>query len=141
MQSGAVYRHERFYRDRETGELKPKYILLLAPVAGGDWVTRLLTSRSSMRSENPPCDHSDPYPSYFLGVPGEPLTFKTWVDLRAMADLDSADFATREAKGVLRHVRTLDHQTFVEVLECAANAPDTTIQQESAIRDRLASLR
>ena len=141
MQAGDIYRHERFYRDRETGELKPKYILLLAPTAGGDWVVRLLTSKSSMRSAVPPCDHRDPYPSYFLGVLGEPLTLVTWVDLRAMDDLDAADFAALEGRRILRQMLTLDLRTLIEVLECVAGAPDTTVRQEGAVRDQLAALR
>jgi hypothetical protein len=73
MESGAVYRHDRFYLDRETGELRAKFLLFLAPMRGGDWVARLLTSRENMRPRVPPCFLGDPYPGYYLGVPGPPL--------------------------------------------------------------------
>ena len=62
MDSGDIYRHDRFYRDPEFGELLAKYIVVLAPTRSGDWVARLLTSRENMRPRNPPCFHGDPYP-------------------------------------------------------------------------------
>jgi hypothetical protein len=138
---GEIYYHERFYRDAESGELKPKYIVLLARGPGGDWIARLLTSRASLRTENPPCDHSDPYPGYYLGVPGAPLTRRTWVDLRALPDLDSAGLATLRTKGILKFALKLNDRSLADVLECAAGAPDTTSQQEKALRDGLALLR
>ena len=141
MQAGDFYFHERFYRDAETGELKPKYLVLLAPGPGGDWVTRLLTSRASMRSEKPRCDHGDPYPGYYLGVPGGSLTRKTWVDLRAMPDLDAGSIVALEAKGTMRTSFRLTPKVLIEVLDCAAGAPDTTAQQERALRDQIALIR
>lgn len=82
MVPGRVFRHEQFYLDCETG---------------------LLTSRAYGRREDPPCFHGAPYPGYFLGIPGQGLALRTWVDL----------------------------------LDCAARADDTTRNQERAIRDEL----
>lgn len=56
--------------------------------SGEDWVARLLTSRGNMRKETPPCSLENPYPGFFLGVIGDPLSLKTWVDLRWLADVD-----------------------------------------------------
>jgi len=141
MHSGDIYRHDRFYRDREFGELLAKYIVFLAPTRSGDWVARLLTSRENMRPRIPPCFHGDPYPGYFLGVPGPPLTFDTWVDLRVFGDLDAADVRELVARGVMRCVRRLPGATLAEMIDCTAGAVDTTVEQERALRDRLAGLR
>ncbi len=81
---GHVYRDSAFYVEPQTGELKPKYFLVLAAPERGDIVVRLLTSRyAGMRPENPACFHGDPYPGFFLGVLGGELGAKSWLDLRA----------------------------------------------------------
>lgn len=69
---GRIYRDAHFYVDPETGQLKPKYFLVLAAPSDGDIVIRLLTSRySGLRPETPPCSHGDPYPGFFLGIPAQ----------------------------------------------------------------------
>lgn len=141
MQSGDIYRHDQFYRDSTTGELKPKYLVLLAPTPSQDWIARLLTSRANMRVETPQCSLENPYPGYFLGVPGPALPLKTWVDLRWMPDLDSLDAVRLVRLGILRMVMQLPERTMAGVLECAANADDTTRQQERSLRDQLGTIR
>lgn len=141
MDSGEIYRHDRLYIDAATGEIRAKYMLMLAPTRAGDWVARLLTSRQNMRPRNPPCFHGDPYPGYFLGVPGGPLSFDTWVDLRGMQDVDADDVRTLLAKNCMHLILRLPRETLVGVLDCAAGAIDTTGQQERALRDALARLR
>lgn len=140
MQPGDIYRHEAFYLDETTGELEPKYLLVLAVPNGDDIVARLLTSRAHGRPETPPCYHGLPYGGYFLGVPGEPLTGKTWVDLRPFDDLDPAEFRKREADGILARVRELPPATLRAVIECVAGSDDTTRRQERHLRDTLVSL-
>jgi hypothetical protein len=141
MDSGDIYRHERFYRDAVTGELKPKFLVFLAPMAGGDWVARLLTSQSNLRTEAPRCSLGRPCPGYFLGVPGGPLQLRTWVDLRALADIDMIDFTRLEARGIVSRVLPIRAPMLLDLLECTAGALDTTRAQEDAIRDQLARLR
>ncbi len=141
MRPGDIYRHDRFYRNSETSEPKRKYLVLLALTPGGDWVTRLMTSQEHGRPEVPVCYHGDPYPGYFLGVPGPPLTKKTWVDLRALVDVDPVAVRTRVNRGVMARTSNLSPGTLVSVLECAAGANDTTVRQERALRDQLALLR
>ncbi len=141
MRTGEIYRDIRFYVDRETGELRSKYLLLLTATRSGDWVARLLTSRENGRPRNPPCYHGSPYPGFYLGVPGDPLDVETWVDLRYMPDVDSDAARTRIASGVLTRVRTLASGQLCDILECVAAAPDTTMAQERALRDRLSDLR
>jgi hypothetical protein len=111
--SGAIYRHEAFYRSAESGRLEPKYLVLLATLPSDDLVARLLTSRSYGRPEDPPCFHGRPYPSFYLGLLGGPLRAKSWVDLRVL----------------------------VRLLDCVAAAEDTTRLQEQTIRDELSRLR
>lgn len=141
MAPGDIYRHERFYRDSDSGELLPKYILFLAPTASGDWVARLLTSREAMRPRNPACYHGDPYPGFYLGVPGLPLTHDTWIDLRKLDDFDPVDVRASIGTGVMRFVGRLATEALIGALDCTAGALDTTIRQERALRDQLALLR
>lgn len=121
--------------------LEPKYLIVLARTPGDDVVARLLTSRSHGRPEAPPCFHGNPYPGFYLGVLGDPLSVKSWVDLRKLDDLDSAGATRRQKDGVLKMVTSLDTGRLVEVMECVAGADDTTRQQEQSIRNQLAKIR
>lgn len=136
---GEIYRHDRFYRN-EQREWQAKYLVVLAFTPGRDVIHRTLTSRQNGRPEAPPCYHGDPYPGYFLGMPGDPMTRSTWVDLRAMDDYDSNEFGTDIADGTLQLIITLPLPVICAVLSCAANAEDTTRQQHQALLDQKARL-
>ncbi len=137
---GGIFRHERFYLDRATGVLHRKYLLILAAPPDRDLVVRTLTSRAHGRRENPACFHGDPYPGFYLGVPGGALSLKTWVDLRAQDDLDVDEFHRLQRQGVVEWELDLDETALKAALDCVAGAQDTTRQQEQMIRDVLARL-
>ena len=137
---GVIFRHDLFYRDELTGERLPKYLAVLAVLPGGDLVFRLLTSRQLGRREQPPRCHGDPYPGFFLGVLGGPLTQKSWLDLRGIEDFESGEFRTELAKNILQPVMRLNGEALRAAMECAAAASATTVAQEQAIRDQLACL-
>ena len=137
MRPGEIHHHGRFYLDTATGEIRGKFLLVLAALPGDDLVARLLTSRPHGRPTAPPCFHGDPYPSYFLGKFGG-LRRETWIDLRYLPDLDAGDVTTAINRGVLTFVQSLDTATFRDAANCTAAANDTTRQQERAIRNQLA---
>ena len=141
MQSGALYRHEAFYRSNETGQPEAKYLVVLAILPSGDFVARLLTSRQHARPEKPVCFHGRPYASYYVGVLGAPLSLKSWVDLRYLDDFDEIEFRRRLNTRRITPVMHLPRAMLAELLACAAGAEDTTQLQERAIRDALAELR
>jgi len=68
------------------------------------------------------------------------LTRPTWVDLRAMDDYDSEDFDADIANGTLQFIMNLPLPVLCAVLACAANAEDTTHQQNQALLDQKAHL-
>ena len=140
---GTVLHHSRFYLDTGTGEYKPKFVVLLAPMRGGDWVVRVLTSQhADVRPEQPPCHHGDPYPGFYLGVldPSNGLGRKSWLDLRGLADADAADMSREFDARILTVVTALPADLLKPALACAAGADDTTRAQEQALRDQLAAL-
>ena len=138
MDSGDILCHDRFYRDSTTGQIKRKFLVFLAPTPGGDWVARLLTSQANLRVEVPICSHAHPYPGYYLGIPGGALTRKTWVNLRWLADFDFYDVVRLTKVGTMRKAAELRGSTLNQLLACAADAIDTTRQQERALRDQIA---
>jgi hypothetical protein len=140
MEVGDIYQHSAFYPDPQTGELRPKYLVVLAHLPGGDLVARLLTSRAHGRPERPPCFHGNPYPGYYLGRLGGSLGAKSWLDLRPFQDLDGVDFRRELRAGTLTLVQAVPDTALRPMLECAAAADDTTRLQEDAIRDALARL-
>ncbi len=58
-----------------------------------------------------------------------------------MEDLDDLHVQREVKRGFLSQSLTLPRQLFVQALECAANANDTTRMQERAMRDQLARTR
>ena len=141
MSPGEIYRHEAFYIDELTGEPRRKYFAVLAPLADGDFVIRLLTSKAHGRRESPRCFHGHPFPSFFLGVPGRELGTKTWVDLRYLDDVDGLDVQREMRRGVVKASIVLDREPLMSLLDCAASADDTSQRQERAMRDLLATMR
>jgi len=139
--SGAIYRHEAFYRNAESGRLEPKYLVLLAALPSEDLVARLPTSRSHGRPEDPPCFHGRPYPSFYIGLLGGSLRAKSRVDLRYLDDFDGIEFKRRVNGGRIVPVTLMRRDVLVELLDCVAAAEDTTRLQEQAIRDELTRLR
>lgn len=143
LSPGTVLHHSRFYLDPQTGEYRPKYLVLLAPLRGGDWVVRLLTSQhGDVRPEQPPCYHGDPYPGFYLGVldPANGLGKKTWLDLRGLDDADTVDISRDFKAKLLTKVTALPTDLLKLALACAAGADDTTQAQERALRDQMAAL-
>jgi hypothetical protein len=82
-----------------------------------------------------------PYAGFYLGVPGVPLTTKTWIDLRYLDDVDERQARLLQERGILSLARRLEGEPLIGALECAAAADDTTRMQEQAIRDFLATRR
>jgi len=68
------------------------------------------------------------------------LARPTWVDLRAADDYDAGDFEADLASGTLRLIMNLPLPVLCAVLACAANAEDTTSQQNQALLDQKARL-
>jgi hypothetical protein len=140
MEVGEIYVHDEFYTDTETGELLPKYFVVLAIDQSGDIITRLLTSRHHGRPQDPRCFHGQPYASFYFGPICSALPLATWLDLRAQEDFDLSIFEQRRAKKAIRYVHTLARPDLRAALECTASADDTTIRQETCIRDQLGKL-
>lgn len=140
LKVGYIYRHAALYRDPLTGNLMPKYLVALACAPGGDIVARLLTSKATGRSISPTCSHRAPYPGYFLGVLGGPLSANSWVDLRVLDDLDDGDAQSLLRKGIVSETMPLPPEHTRPLLECLVGAPDTRTGQARAIRDQLARL-
>lgn len=136
---GHIYRRDRYYRNA-SGQWQSKYLLILTVTLGGDVVFRLLTSRAHGRPESPPCYHGDPYPSFYLGYLGGALTSKSWLDLRRQDDYDGVLFTADLTARDLSFIAILANDILCQALDCAANADDTTRQQERLIRDQRAAL-
>lgn len=140
MEAGQIYIDKQFYCSPDTGQLLPKYFLVLAFDSAGDVVSRLLTSRKNGRPEDPRCFHGLPYPGFHFGILCGALPKPTWLDLRALEDFDRKSMDTRLAGGSIELVHVISGTDLVDALTCTAGADDTTTRQERAIRDQLAAL-
>jgi hypothetical protein len=131
---GQVWRWADFYPDRETGELLPKYVAILALAQGGDVVMRLLTSQENLRSRAG-CSHDSTRPGFYLGVldPHGRLHEQSWIDLREFDNIDQPIWDRLVGEAKLTHELDLSIDVLCEILQCAIGAPDTTRQQQIAM--------
>lgn len=134
-----IFRHVRYYRNAAR-EWKSKYLLVLASSPSGDVIYRLLTSRAYGRPKTPPCFLGLPYPGFYLGYLGGPLTADSWLSLRQSDDYDERAFLTDMQSDAIQYIATLPMALLCPVLDCVARAEDTTRQQERCIRDVRANL-
>ncbi len=135
---GRVFRDPKFYRRDE--EWQPKFFVVLAETRDGDLVARLLTSQIRGQPENPRCYHGHPYSTFYLGVLGGRLGKKSWLDLRALDDLDGSVLARRLTAKEIEPECRLDKGLLADLIDCVATANDTTRMQENALRDQKARL-
>lgn len=138
MQAGEVWHHAAYYRAPQ-GAWVGKYLLIL-DVSNGDVVYRLLTSRDQGRPRVPACFHGDPYPAFFLGIPGGHLHRDTWVDLRECEDMDVCDFSSLAKSNALTLCMSIQKALLCNSLLCAANAQDTTGRQRKAMMNLRATM-
>lgn len=89
---------------------------------------------------SPPCYHGDPYPGFYLGLLGGPLTANSWLSLQHADDFDGLAFQAGLRDGTLAPVVDLPLALLCLAMDCAAAADDTTRQQEGCIRDARAVL-
>lgn len=139
IEPGWIYHHSQFYRD-QSRKIKGKFFVVLATSTSDEVVARVLTSRSNGRIKDPPCFHGVPYPAYYIGDLDGVLKRETWVDLRAMDDLDASTLSALLADGIVEPLTNLPEEEFLNVLDCTASAEDTTRYQETLIRDLRAEI-
>jgi len=139
IEPGQIFLDKRFYRD-PAGEFKPKYLLILAVSPGNDLIFSLLTSRQHGRPTEPRCFHGNPYPGFYLGVLGNPLSRDSWLDLRRLLEAEKDAFRRDMDAQIIEPVMTLATEETVDSLDCAAAAEDTTRYQERIILDTRAEL-
>jgi hypothetical protein len=80
-----------------------------------------------------------PYPGYFAGHLIDPVRL-SWVDLRGADDYDGMDFQTDVAAGKLHLISAIAREVLCGIMDCVANAEDTTMRQSRAIRDERARI-
>lgn len=139
IEPGWIYHHSQLYRD-QSGELKAKFLLVLATSTSDELVARVLTSKATGRRKDHPCFHGAPYPAYYLGNLNDTLPRETWVDLRGLDDFDKQVLDAFLADGIIEPVTELSQNEFLNVLDCVASAEDTTRYQEALMRDLRADI-
>lgn len=126
---------------RDDGSFHGKFMLVLGTCAGNDVVFRLLTSKQYGRPTEPPCYHGHPYPSYYLGVLGDPLFKESWLTLGPQEDYDGVDFENACKARELQPVGQLPRERLAAILECVAESDDVTGRQRAGLLALLQDLR
>lgn len=138
---GQIWQDDCYYLDRQTGECKRKYVLILATDQGGDAVTAVFTSKPHGLTETPACSLGPPRAGYFVGVPGGAFSQPTWVDFNSVEMFDMLDLHLHVSSGRTRLLdQTLDAPMFCAVLRCLLQSDDITGRQARLIGNVAAHL-
>lgn len=139
FQPNTLWRDEQYYLNKETGELMPKYVLILAVSDDGDdALSAVLTSKPNGLREEPACDLGPPRAGFFLGVPGGVLGQPTWVDFSSAEDQEAWTFQKRIKSGRVNSTNvTLDMRLYCNVLRCLRQSEDLAKKQHRWLADTL----
>lgn len=136
--AGEVY----YYPDYEfpDGEQDHKYVVLLGQIPGGDWILCRSTSQRLGRPQNPPCNQSPHYPSFYVGPIQGIFALQTWLVLDRLDDHDELALDRKIAAGSVHLRGSLAQALLCDLLSCARGADDTTQLQAQAMSDIRADL-
>jgi hypothetical protein len=142
FKANTLWCDSRYYLDRDTGEYKSKYVLMLAVSPDGDdALSAVLTSRANGLREDPACDPGPPRAGYYLGVPEAGLHKPTWVDFSSTADQDAFAFKKLIACGrITAEPLVLPAAVFCGVLRCLSQSEDINKRQHKWLAATIAEL-
>lgn len=140
---GQIWQDDCYYLDRQSGECKRKYLLILAVEPNtGDCVTVVFTSQPNGLPVHPACFIGYPRSGFYLGIPGDILYKETWLDFNSLQTLDAYDLALHLQHGrkTLLEQR-LPPETFCAALRCIMQMQDDiTKMQWRLLGDTIAKL-
>ncbi len=142
FKANTLWSDSRYYLDRDTGEFKRKFVLILATSpAGDDALAAVLTSRANGLREDPACDPGPPRAGYYLGVPGSGLNKPSWVDFSSASDEDAFTFKKRVDSGrISPEPLVLPADIFCGVLRCLSKSEDINNRQHKWLAGTIAAL-
>ncbi|MBB5202838.1 hypothetical protein HNQ51_000131 [Inhella inkyongensis] len=142
FKANTLWRDARYYLDRDTGEYKSKYVLILAVSPDcDDSLSAVLTSKANGLREEPACDPGPPRAGYYLGVPGAGLYKPTWVDFSSAADQDAFAFKKMIAVGrISPEALVLPAAVFCDILRCLSHSEDINTRQHKWLAATIAAL-
>lgn len=140
---GQIWQDDCYYLDKQSGECKRKYLLVLALDAKTqDLVTVVFTSQPNGLPDYLVCYIGNPRSGFYLGVLGGVFFKETWLDFNSLQTLDADDFALhikQKRKSLL--AQTLPASNFCAVLRCIMQMQDDiTKQQWRLLGDTVAEL-
>jgi hypothetical protein len=140
VEPGQIWQDDCYYLDRQTGECKRKYVVVLA-ADNGDAVTAVFTSKSNGLTEIPACSLGPPRAGFFVGALGGVFNLPTWVDFSSLDILDGFDLARHVSSGRTQLLtQTLSVQTLCSVLRFVLQSEDITGRQARWLGDTAAVL-
>lgn len=138
---GQIWQDDCYYLDRQTGECRRKFIVILAVDSCGDALTAVFTSKPNGLTESPACSLGPPRAGYFMGVPGGQFQKPTWVDFSSLEMLDVADLKLHIATGRTRLLgQTVERLTLCAVLRCLLQSDDITGREARWLGDTVSAL-
>lgn len=136
---GEVYYYPN-YSFPDGGE-KNKYVVIMGTTVYGDFVLGRTTTKENLRVRNPACDHTDPYPGFYLNRADGIFYRDSWLALDRLDDHEEDSFNHAVTQNSVSLVGVLSRSLLLDLLDCARTANDTTKAQDNAIANACSDLR
>lgn len=131
VELGAVFHDPGFlFQDGERGN---KLFIVLA-VTGKFCIVARTTSKPRGKSRSYGCHNNDRFPNFFIPLEATIFREDTWVCLDYLVDFRQAEFEQKTTQGNIRKITVLSLGLLLDLLECAIDADDVTVEQEKLLR-------
>lgn len=125
------------FRDGETGN---KLLVVLA-IEGGICLVARTTSQPQRKSRSYGCHHEDAQPNFYLPLEARIFPKDTWLCLDYLTELQADAMQASVNAGQIKSRTRITPGVLREMLDCAANADDTSQTQALMLRKALGALR
>ncbi len=122
------------------GQTKGKLLIILARSLANDYIVARTTSNPQRKSFSYGCHNDEPDPNFC--IPQTKLVFPkdTWVCLDRLYTFDDLLLEAKVAAGAITPKGVLPVDMQKALMDCAAGADDTEVNQAKAIRNALSNI-
>lgn len=138
MTPGTILSDNNFvYADGSTGK---KLLVVLNDGSIGYYIVIKTTSRGHYKGIQFGCQSKDRYPNFFITKSSSFLTQDTWILLDQFFEFGSHELLQKSFTGQIKSIGILTDNILIDLLKCAIDCDDITIEQGSVLVDILNKL-
>ena len=135
MTPGSILCDNEFkYRD---GTIGKKILIVFNDGTTGYYIVVKTTSKAHYKGITLGCQLTDRYPNFFLPKGSTCLKLDTWVMLDQFFDLTAHKLLTKSFSGQINRIGLLPDDIFLDLIKCAIDCDDITLEQKDIIKNYL----